>query len=120
MQSSLLQLLGFRGGLCPFCAHQVCEFAYTFVPNGKILPSEFLVVPGSSRTVPASKSTCFQVRVRTSDSILQPVSMANLTGALRWSGRATSRTSPREIEDSLAKIGTLEDFSVVCHSCSPV
>ncbi len=48
---------------------------------GKVRPSRFLVVPGSSRTTPPRKSTCAQARSKTSLGTRQPVMWANVTTA---------------------------------------
>jgi DNA methylase len=54
-------------------------------PNGNVRASSFLVVPGSSRTVPATKSTCRHCSPMTS-LLRQPVKYANWTTGRRYSG----------------------------------
>lgn len=64
---------------------------------GKSRPSRFLVVPGSSRTVPALKSTWDHVSPFTSP-MRQPVRQANSIAGAYQSGNcaSTSRTSSSE------------------------
>ena len=57
--------------------------------NGNVRPFLFLVVPGSSRAVPAVKSTCAHVKPRTSAS-RQPVSAPKDTTGRMSSGRCRS------------------------------
>ena len=51
--------------------------------SGKARPSEFLVVPGSSRTKPAARSTCGQRSGRTSDRLRHPVMNMNRTASAK-------------------------------------
>ena len=66
--------------------------------KGNVRPSSFFVVPGSSRTTPAWKSTRSQVRPKTSD-FLHPVKWPNsATGRIssgRWPSMARKSASSK-------------------------
>ena len=75
---------------CASIASRSCSNRW---PYGNVRPSSFFVWPGSSRTIPAVRSTCRHCNTKTSLGTRQPVRYANVTTDRRAAGRAVRTAS---------------------------